>query len=198
MNIQELISLVPICSKYNKELIISLLGGDEATSEKIVATNIPPYDKVYILFNLAFLTAEQIKWLSLEFAKHACKYQFDENNVGNLSNYKTGTYEYNAILASDGFDFETGLKLVKKRGELMGNVDSGSMAAVIGISQNEIKDIIESMQLNSIDIANINSKNQTVISALAGRTIKDQNNNFFNTPDDSISCFWNGSPSFVK
>lgn len=99
MNIQELISLVPICSKYNKELIISLLGGDEATSEKIVATNIPPYDKVYILFNLAFLTAEQIKWLSLEFAKHACKYQFDENNVGNLSNYKTGTYEYNAILA---------------------------------------------------------------------------------------------------
>lgn len=72
--------------------------------------------------------------------------------------------EYNAILASDGFDFETGLKLVKKRGELMGNVDSGSMAAVIGITQNEIKDIIESMQLNSIDIANINSKNQTVIS----------------------------------
>lgn len=46
----------------------------------------------------------------------------------------------------------------------MGNVDSGSMAAVIGITQNEIKDIIESMQLNSIDIANINSKNQTVIS----------------------------------
>lgn len=72
--------------------------------------------------------------------------------------------EYNAILASGGFDFETGLKLVKRRGELMGQVDNGSMAAVIGIPQKQIEEVIENKNLNTIDIANINSKNQIVIS----------------------------------
>jgi malonyl CoA-acyl carrier protein transacylase len=40
--------------------------------------------------------------------------------------------EYNALLASGAFDFATGLKLVKRRGALMGQVSGGGMAAIIG------------------------------------------------------------------
>ncbi len=47
--------------------------------------------------------------------------------------------EYNALLASGVFDFETGLKLVKKRGELMANADSGGMAAVLNMPLTEIE-----------------------------------------------------------
>lgn len=39
--------------------------------------------------------------------------------------------EYNALMAAGAFDFETGLRLVKKRGELMGRITGGGMAAVI-------------------------------------------------------------------
>jgi malonyl CoA-acyl carrier protein transacylase len=42
--------------------------------------------------------------------------------------------EYNALLAADVFDFGTGLKLVKKRGELMSQASGGAMAAVIGLN----------------------------------------------------------------
>ena len=40
-------------------------------------------------------------------------------------------------------------------------------------------------------------KNQTLITVPNQKDNGDQNNNFFNTPDDSISFFWNNSPSFV-
>lgn len=72
--------------------------------------------------------------------------------------------EYNAILASGGFDFETGLKLVKKRGELMGLENGGAMAAVIGFTKNKLNEVLDKNDLNSIDIANLNSKLQNVIS----------------------------------
>ena len=41
--------------------------------------------------------------------------------------------EYNALLAAGVFDFETGLKLVKKRGELMSQATGGGMLAVVGV-----------------------------------------------------------------
>lgn len=72
--------------------------------------------------------------------------------------------EYNALLAAGAFDFLTGLKLVKKRGELMAQAKHGGMAAVIGLSPEKIQDIVTSENLTSIDIANFNSPTQTVIS----------------------------------
>ncbi|MCX7920826.1 MAG: ACP S-malonyltransferase [Clostridia bacterium] len=72
--------------------------------------------------------------------------------------------EYNALLAAGVFDFETGLRIVKYRGELMSKASGGGMAAVIGISLDKIKQILEENAFKTIDIANINTPSQIVIS----------------------------------
>jgi trans-AT polyketide synthase/acyltransferase/oxidoreductase domain-containing protein len=71
--------------------------------------------------------------------------------------------EYNALLAADVFSFETGLYLVKKRGELMGAVSGGGMAAVLGIPASEVRTMLDAEGLEQIDIANFNTPTQTVI-----------------------------------
>ena len=75
--------------------------------------------------------------------------------------------EYNALLAGGAFDFETGLRLVKKRGQLMSLVDGGGMAAVIGADKQTIEANLSRNNLTGIDIANYNSASQIVISGLA-------------------------------
>lgn len=72
--------------------------------------------------------------------------------------------EYNALLAAGVFDFLTGLRLVKKRGELMSQAKNGGMAAVIGLSNDRIMNVIRENGLTSIDVANFNTPSQTVVS----------------------------------
>jgi len=72
--------------------------------------------------------------------------------------------EYNALLAAGVFDFLTGLRLVKKRGELMSQAKNGAMGAVIGLGASIIAKVINENRLGSIDIANFNSPLQTVVS----------------------------------
>lgn len=72
--------------------------------------------------------------------------------------------EFNALLAGGAFDLLTGLKLVKRRGELMGGVRNGAMAAVIGPTASELEQLLRERSLASIDVANYNSPTQTVIS----------------------------------
>jgi malonyl CoA-acyl carrier protein transacylase len=72
--------------------------------------------------------------------------------------------EYNALLAAGVFDFLTGLKLVKKRGELMSQARNGGMAAVIGLSVELIERVIADNGLAGLDVANFNTPTQTVIS----------------------------------
>ncbi len=74
--------------------------------------------------------------------------------------------EYNALLVAGGFDFETGLKLVKKRGELMSQASGGAMAAVLGLTEEKTREILERNDLLEIDIANLNAPTQIVISGL--------------------------------
>jgi malonyl CoA-acyl carrier protein transacylase len=74
--------------------------------------------------------------------------------------------EYNALLAAGVFDFITGLRLVKKRGELMSQAKNGGMAAVIGLGTNAIAKVIRENGLSTIDVANFNSPSQTVVSGL--------------------------------
>ena len=74
--------------------------------------------------------------------------------------------EYNALLAAGFFDFATGLRLVKKRAELMSKVDSGAMAAVIGLNADRVTEIIRLSNLTHLTIANYNTPVQTVISGL--------------------------------
>ncbi|MBA2648580.1 MAG: ACP S-malonyltransferase [Legionella sp.] len=72
--------------------------------------------------------------------------------------------EYNALFASGAFSFEVGLQLVKKRGELMGRVSGGGMAAIVGLDSSDIKQILHSNDLDALDIANYNSVKQSVLS----------------------------------
>ena len=71
--------------------------------------------------------------------------------------------EYNALFAASVIDFADGLRLVKKRGEIMSRMKKGTMAAIIGISKDEIEQMLLDNGFNSIDIANINTLTQTVI-----------------------------------
>ncbi len=72
--------------------------------------------------------------------------------------------EYNALLAANVFDFETGLELVKKRGQLMSEATNGCMAAIVGLKNNHVQTILEQEHLTDISIANDNSFTQVVIS----------------------------------
>lgn len=72
--------------------------------------------------------------------------------------------EYNALLAAGVFDFETGLKLVKKRGELMAAVGGGSMAAVMGVGEDDVREVLREHGLDSVDLVNFNTPTQFIIS----------------------------------
>ncbi|WP_221892359.1 ACP S-malonyltransferase [Teredinibacter haidensis] len=72
--------------------------------------------------------------------------------------------EFNALLAAECFDFETGLTLVKKRGELMAGAPEGGMAAILNATKEQIESILSENNLNQIDIANYNTPAQIVIS----------------------------------
>lgn len=74
--------------------------------------------------------------------------------------------EYNALESAGAISFEDGLKLVKKRGELMSTAPKGAMAAVIGLAADKIADILANNGLTAIDIANYNAHTQTIISGL--------------------------------
>ncbi|MGB8956713.1 MAG: ACP S-malonyltransferase, partial [Tumebacillaceae bacterium] len=74
--------------------------------------------------------------------------------------------EYNALFAAGAYDFETGLKLVKKRGELMSQAFGGGMAAVLGFTREQVEQVLQQNGLSNIDIANYNSPTQVVIAGL--------------------------------
>ncbi len=72
--------------------------------------------------------------------------------------------EYSALYAAGCFDFETGLKLVQRRGKLMSEISGGGMAAILGKTKEEVADILKQNGLEAIDVANLNSYKQVVIS----------------------------------
>ncbi len=72
--------------------------------------------------------------------------------------------EYGALFAAGAFDFVTGLKLVKKRGELMSRAKDGGMAAVIGLTRDQVADVIKSRGYHDLYVANLNTPQQIVVS----------------------------------
>jgi [acyl-carrier-protein] S-malonyltransferase len=72
--------------------------------------------------------------------------------------------EMTAHAAAGSFDFATGLKLVQRRGELMDEAcaaTNGAMAAMIGADESAVRALAADAD---VDIANINSPGQIVIS----------------------------------
>lgn len=89
-----------------------------------------------------------------------------KENGGKKPSYVAGHSlgEYAALYAAGSFDFETGLKLVQKRGEIMAKATGGGMAAVIGMTPAHIADLLKAKNLDTIDIANLNTHVQVVLS----------------------------------
>jgi [acyl-carrier-protein] S-malonyltransferase len=82
--------------------------------------------------------------------------------VGGAAGLSLG--EMTAHAAAETFDFEAGLKLVQKRGELMDEqcaATVGGMAAMIGGLGNEVRQLAAD---EDIDVANINAPGQIVVS----------------------------------
>ena len=72
--------------------------------------------------------------------------------------------EYAALYAAGAFDFLTGLQLVRRRGELMAQARNGGMAAVLGLTVEQVQDAMRAHGLDALDIANFNAPTQTVLS----------------------------------
>lgn len=72
--------------------------------------------------------------------------------------------EYSALFAAGVIDFRTGVSLVRERARLMGRESGGAMAAVIGLTADQIRQVLIDANLLGTDIANLNSPAQTVIS----------------------------------
>jgi trans-AT polyketide synthase/acyltransferase/oxidoreductase domain-containing protein len=72
--------------------------------------------------------------------------------------------EYVALFAAGVVDFQTGLRLVQKRGALMDRAHGGGMAAVLGLELAQIEAVIRDHQLADIFPANINTPRQIVLS----------------------------------
>jgi malonyl CoA-acyl carrier protein transacylase len=75
--------------------------------------------------------------------------------------------EYNALVAAGVFDFESGLRMVRERGRLMGEVGGGGMMAVIGLAPSRIEAVLADSEAGRrVDVANFNSPEQTVLAGL--------------------------------
>lgn len=77
--------------------------------------------------------------------------------------------EFTAHAAAGTFDFATGLNLVAQRGQFMQEAceaTRGGMAAMIGVDENVVRDLAAQ---TDVDVANINSPGQIVISGEAGK-----------------------------
>lgn len=74
--------------------------------------------------------------------------------------------EYAALFAAGCFDFETGLHLVQKRGQLMAQATGGSMIAVLGVAAEEIQRLLITCGLKNVCVANYNGPTQLVLSGL--------------------------------
>ncbi len=95
---------------------------------------------------------------------------FDEMiRMGHIPNFVAGHSlgEYTALAAADVYDFETGLYIVRKRGEYISEALSpglGTMAAVIGLTADRVRELIGSF--DGVWLANHNAYDQVVISGL--------------------------------
>ena len=78
--------------------------------------------------------------------------------------------EYSALIYSNVFSFEDGIKIVRKRGELMQeNVPEGNwkMAAVIGLEDEKVEEICKKVKSGFVVPANYNCPGQVAISGEA-------------------------------
>ncbi|MBS1159648.1 MAG: fabD [Proteobacteria bacterium] len=72
--------------------------------------------------------------------------------------------EYVALFAAGVLDFETALRLVNKRGQLMSLASGGGMAAVLGLSEEQVQAVLVQHGISDVYAANVNTPRQIVLS----------------------------------
>lgn len=84
--------------------------------------------------------------------------------------------EFTALITAGALSFESGLKLVKLRGELMqkaGEMNKGTMAAIIGLDNEKTTAVCaEASSAGIVQVANFNSPGQIVISGSVEGVLK--------------------------
>ena len=83
--------------------------------------------------------------------------------------------EYTALIEDEIFDFETGIKIVEKRGEIMQKLTpkgNWKMAAIMGLREKQVEEICEKMDNRYVVPANYNTKGQIVISGEEEAVVK--------------------------
>ncbi|MGU9952237.1 MAG: ACP S-malonyltransferase [Gammaproteobacteria bacterium WSBS_2016_MAG_OTU1] len=77
--------------------------------------------------------------------------------------------EYTALVCAEAIDFADAVRLVRRRGELMQQAASGSMAAVLGVSAEVVEDCCKTVRTDGgyVWAANYNSPQQIVIAGTA-------------------------------
>ena len=77
--------------------------------------------------------------------------------------------EYTALVAAGALEFEDALRLVKRRAELMSHAPAGAMAALIGLPDEKLEDVLsEARSQGEVVAANFNSPGQVVVSGAPG------------------------------
>lgn len=80
--------------------------------------------------------------------------------------------EYSSLIAAESFSFKDGIALIKRRGEIMEQAakqNPGSMAAVLDLANDKIKEICSS---SSAEVANLNCPGQVVITGKKEAVLK--------------------------
>jgi [acyl-carrier-protein] S-malonyltransferase len=76
--------------------------------------------------------------------------------------------EFGALCCAGVFTFEDGIRLVRRRGEIMARAASnspGTMAAVVGLDENDLQLVLaEGHRSGMVEVANYNAPDQTVVS----------------------------------
>lgn len=83
--------------------------------------------------------------------------------------------EYTALIEDEIFDFETGIKVVEKRGEVMQKLTpkgNWKMAAIMGLREKQVEEICKKMDNRYVVPANYNTKGQIVISGEEEAVVK--------------------------
>ncbi|MFF2808189.1 ACP S-malonyltransferase [Streptomyces sp. NPDC058000] len=73
--------------------------------------------------------------------------------------------EYNALMAAGVLDLETGLRIVRRRAELMAEAVGGGMTAVMNTSEARLAEIFAEDGVEGVDIAAFNTDAQVVVAA---------------------------------
>lgn len=89
-----------------------------------------------------------------QLSDHPGRYQF-------LAGHSLG--EYNALVAGGVLGFDTALRLVKRRAELMAEITGGAMSAVQGVPVAFVRRALTETGLSHVFIANLNADTQTTI-----------------------------------